>query len=129
MLQLDRLRWIDRIHVSSHLVPAIATAFSIFLASVVVCDLSPPTFCHQPPWWKYPVGFLSGSTPRSHYRRKVQLLKVWVPPTLLLIARTYLANRSVISAVRHVYHVLFGFDSWGLTCHQLSQRKENGGYE
>ena len=50
-MQPDRLRRIDRIHVSSHLTLAIATAFTVFLAmadhKAVVCELSPPTFCHQ----------------------------------------------------------------------------------
>ena len=51
-MQPDRLRRIDRVHMSSHLTPAIATAFTVFLAradhKAVVCELSPPTFCHQP---------------------------------------------------------------------------------
>ena len=60
---------------------------------------------------------------------KVQLLEVWVLPTLLLTVRAYVAHWLVVSIVGQVYHVLFGFDSWGLTCHLLSQRRENGRYD
>ena len=62
-MQLDRLQRIDPIHVSNHLMPVIATAFTVFLAradhNAAVCELSPPTFCHQPSRWKCPVGFLT----------------------------------------------------------------------
>ena len=53
------------------------------------------------------------SIPRLTIADKVQFLKVWVLPTLLLTARAYVADWSIISAARQVYHVFFGFDSWG----------------
>ena len=51
---------------------------------------------------------------------KVQLLKVWIHPMFLLMARAYVADKSAVSALNNVYCVLFGFDNRGLTCHQLS---------
>ena len=56
------------------------------------------------------------------------LLKTWILPTLLLTAKAYVADRSVVSALHTVYNILFRFDSWGITTHQLSQHRDKGGY-
>ena len=59
---------------------------------------------------------------------KITLLKTWILPTLLLTARAYVAHRSVVSALNTVYNILFSFDSRGITTHQLSQHRDQGGY-
>ena len=59
---------------------------------------------------------------------KITLLKTWILPTLLLTARAYVADRSVVSALNNVYNILFSFDSWGITTHQISQHRDRGGY-
>ena len=38
---------------------------------------------------------------------KITLLKTWILPTLLLIARAYVADRSVVSALNTMYNILF----------------------
>ena len=45
-----------------------------------------------------------------------------------LTARAYVADRSVVSALNTVYNILFSFDSWGLTTHQLLRHRDQGGY-
>ena len=59
---------------------------------------------------------------------KITLLKTWILPTLLLTARAYVACRFAVSALNTVYNILFCFDSWGITTHQLSQHRDQGGY-
>ena len=59
---------------------------------------------------------------------KTTLLKTWILPTLLLTPRAYVADRSVVSALNTVYNILFCFDNWGITTHQLSQHRDRGGY-
>ena len=59
---------------------------------------------------------------------KITLLTTWILPTLLLTAIAYVADRSVVSALHAVYNMLFCFDSWGITTHQLSQHRDQGGY-
>ena len=59
---------------------------------------------------------------------KATLPKTWILPALLLTARTYVADRSVVLAPNTVYNILFCFDSWGITTHQLSQHRDQGGY-
>ena len=59
---------------------------------------------------------------------KITLLKTWLLPTLLLTARAYVADRSVVSALNIVYNTLLCFDSRGITTHQLSQHKDQRGY-
>ena len=59
---------------------------------------------------------------------RISLLKIWILPTLLLTARAYVADAAVTLALNNVYNVLFGFGSWGITAHQLSQHRDKGGY-
>ena len=59
---------------------------------------------------------------------KITLLKTWILPTLLMMARAYVADRSVVSALNTVYNILFCCDSWGIKTHKLSQRRDQGGY-
>ena len=58
---------------------------------------------------------------------KITLLKTWILPTLLLTARAYAADRSVVSALNTVYNILFSFDGRGFTTHQISQHRDRGG--
>ena len=59
---------------------------------------------------------------------KITFVKTWILPTLLLTARAYVADRSVVSALNTVYNILLCFDSWVITTHQLSQHRDQGGY-
>ena len=60
--------------------------------------------------------------------QRIPLLMSWIFPTLRLTTRAYVADASVTSTVNNVYNVLFGFDNWGITAHQLSQHRDKGGY-
>ena len=59
---------------------------------------------------------------------KITLLKTWILPKSLLTARAYVADKSVVSALNNVYNGLFYFESWGITTHQISQHRDQGGY-
>ena len=59
---------------------------------------------------------------------KITLRKPWFRPTLLLTAKAYVSDWCVVSTLNMVYNILFGFDSWGITTHQLSQHRDQGGY-
>ena len=61
-------------------------------------------------------------------KERLILLKTWVLPVLLLTARAYVADHTTPSTLTNIHNILFSFDSWGVTLHQLSQTKEYGGY-
>ena len=46
---------------------------------------------------------------------RVQLLKVWILPVLLLTARAYHASEQEERSLKTVYNTALGFDSWGVT--------------
>ena len=62
-------------------------------------------------------------------QERVQILKIWMPPVLLLTARAYYPDPIVISSLTTVFQTALGFDSWGLTIHQMAKLKTEGGHE
>ena len=59
---------------------------------------------------------------------RVQLLKVWILPVLLLTARAYRASEQEERSLKTVYNTALGFDSWGVTLTQLSLQPDSGGH-
>ena len=59
---------------------------------------------------------------------RVQLLKVWILPVLLLTARAYRASEQEERSLKPVYNTALGFDSWGVTLTQLSLQPDSGGH-
>ena len=59
---------------------------------------------------------------------KISVLKTRVLPTLRYTVCAYVADKSVVFARDNVYNVLFCFHSWGITPHQMSQYRDQGGY-
>jgi len=59
---------------------------------------------------------------------RIQLLKVWILPWLLLTSRTYCSDKSVDRSLRMVYKTALALDSWRVTLTQLTLPSEEGGY-
>ena len=59
---------------------------------------------------------------------RIQLLKVWVLPCLLLTTRTYCPDENIEHSLRTVYKTALAIDSWGVRLKQLSPPHEEGGY-
>ena len=62
-------------------------------------------------------------------QERVQILKVWILPVVLLTARAYCPDPVVISSLTTVFNTALGFDSWGITIHQVAKMKTEGGHE
>ena len=62
-------------------------------------------------------------------RERVLLLKTWILPFVLLMARAYFLSDITIRALRHVYHTALGVDSRGVALDNLAQPKDLGGYQ
>ena len=62
------------------------------------------------------------------FAERIHMLKTWILPTLLLTAKSHLANESVIGSLKLVYNAALGFDIWGVTTTQLSQHKVDRGF-
>ena len=60
---------------------------------------------------------------------RVQLLKVWISPVLLLTARAYRASEQEERSLKMVYNTALGFDSWGVTLTQLFLQPDSGGHK
>ena len=61
-------------------------------------------------------------------QKKVYLLKTWVLPCVLLVARAYFPDDRVVAELRKVYHVALLLSSWGLTLENLARLESEGGY-
>ena len=62
-------------------------------------------------------------------QERVQILKIWMPPVLLLTARAYYPDPIVIASLSPAFNTALGFDSWGVTIHQMAKMKAEGGHE
>ena len=62
-------------------------------------------------------------------QERVQILKVWILPVVLLTARAYYPDPVVISSLTTVFNTTLGFDSWGITIQQMAKMKTEGGHE
>ena len=62
-------------------------------------------------------------------QERVQILKVWILPVVLLTASAYYPDPVVISSLTTVFNTTLGFDSWGITIQQMAKMKTEGGHE
>ena len=69
------------------------------------------------------------STLGLRLQERVQILKVWILPVVLLTARAYYPDPVVISSLTTVFNTTLGFDSWGITIQQMAKMKTEGGHE
>ena len=59
---------------------------------------------------------------------RLLLLKTWVLPVLLLMARAYRATEQEERSLKVVFNTALGFDSWGTTLSQASLHPDDGGF-
>ena len=75
----EGLRRLDRIHISTPLLPSISTLFTTFLAKsdhkAVVVSFAPPQFVHETPRWHCPTSFLEDDKAISNVADQLSNLK------------------------------------------------------
>ena len=63
------------------------------------------------------------STLGPSLQQRVQILKVWILPVVLLTARAYYPDPAIISSLTTVFNTTLGLDSGGITIQQMAKMK------